>query len=50
MWGLTELKFRVSKHAQTEILVRVVVADKEDPAVVVTLYRTTNIERYWSES
>jgi hypothetical protein len=28
-------------------LLRVIVDDREDPAVVVTVYRTTRIEKYW---
>jgi hypothetical protein len=30
-------------------LVRVMVDDSLDPAVVVTAYRTTKIERYWNK-
>jgi len=31
-------------------LVRVMVDDSGDPAVVVTAYRTTKIERYWRKT
>jgi hypothetical protein len=31
-------------------LLRVIVDDALDPAVVVTVYRTTKIEKYWKEA
>jgi len=31
-------------------LLRAVVADQHDPAVVITLYRTSKIEKYWRKS
>ncbi len=31
-------------------LVRVIVDEHEDPAAVITAYRTSKIEKYWSES
>ena len=31
-------------------LVRVIVDDTVDPAVVVTVYRTTKIEKYWKKA
>jgi len=31
-------------------LVRVIVDENEDPAAVITVYRTSKIEKYWSES
>lgn len=30
-------------------LVRAVVADSSDPAIVITVYRTSQISRYWRE-
>jgi len=30
-------------------LVRVIVDDRADPALVVTVYRTTKIEKYWNK-
>jgi hypothetical protein len=29
-------------------LLRVVVAEEEQPAVIVTVYRTSKMEKYWS--
>ncbi len=31
-------------------LIRVIVDENEFPAVVITVYRTSKIEKYWSES
>jgi len=31
-------------------LLRVIVADDVEPKVVITVYRTSKIEKYWSES
>jgi hypothetical protein len=37
------IKFETGK----DYLVRVIVNDNEDPAIVVTAYRTTKISKYW---
>jgi hypothetical protein len=31
-------------------LLRIIIADDIDPKVVITVYRTSKIEKYWSES
>ena len=31
-------------------LLRIIIADDVDPKVVITVYRTSKIEKYWSES
>ena len=47
--GRDILQSRVAEGARTW-LVRVVVDVGRDPAEVVTVYRTSNVERYWRES
>ena len=46
------LKAYQSKHniGGKMFLVRVIVDDGMDPAVVVTVYRTTKIEKYWKNT
>ena len=51
------MNFRFSKHAESELdfggggifLLRVIVDDTVEPAMVVTLYRTSKIDKYWSQ-
>jgi hypothetical protein len=40
---------RVSAHGK-EYLLRLIVADWRAPPVIVTIYRTTKIEKYWEQS
>ena len=45
--GRTAYQSRIDFGGKT-FLVRVIVADSESPATVVTVYRTTRIAKYWS--
>ena len=47
--GRNAYQSRIDFNGKT-FLVRVIVADQDDPATVVTAYRTSQIEKYWRES
>ena len=47
--GTQILQSRFSAADGKMYLVRAVVAEAKDPAVVVTVYRTTKIEKYWKQ-
>ncbi len=45
--GRVTYQSRVDFGAGRIFLLRVIVVDQVDPAVVVTVYRTSKIEKYW---
>jgi hypothetical protein len=47
--GTQILQSRFAAEDGTMYLVRAVVATAKDPAVVVTVYRTSKIEKYWNQ-
>ncbi|MBS3030000.1 MAG: DUF4258 domain-containing protein [Dolichospermum sp. DET50] len=48
--GLKVYQSKVEFSNSKIFLLRIIIVDDVDPKVVITVYRTSKIEKYWSES